>query len=358
MVVGLESTTLTAVERAWLSLVAPGGIILFRRNIAESTQTHALLNDATSHCAANAFRCVDLEGGLVDRLRDALAPMPAPQAVASAMRSTGKLQLATQHGELIARAVAAFGFNTTLAPVLDLGLPASAAVMRTRVAAPDAEGVVTYVAAFLAGLAKHNIVGCGKHFPGLGGGLCDSHVDTPSIDRSLTNLLREDLEPYRQLRSQLPMVMVNHAAYPKTPSKAKPASISRYWMQKILRDKLAYRGMIFSDDLEMGGILKHCSIEEAVLEAYRAGVDLIEICRSPELILRAFEALLAEAERSSAFRDILTARAAFVARKRKDFFASSASPRLLANSRFLALQNSIRKFSATIEHLNAEQGSV
>ena len=357
LVVGLESTTLTPVERAWLRVIAPGGIILFRRNIADPQQTHALLAEATSLCSAEAFRCVDLEGGLVDRLREALAPMPSAQAVAAAMRSSGKRQLATQHGELIARAVTAFGLNTTLAPVLDLGLPESAAVMRSRVAAPDAEGVIAYASAFLEGIARHRVVGCGKHFPGLGGGLCDSHLDTPAIQRTARELLRKDLEPYRQLRDQLPMVMINHAAYPLTPGKTTPASISQYWMQKILRKKLGYRGIVFSDDLEMGGILKHCSIEDAVLTAFRAGIDVVEICRSPELILRAYEALLAEAERSAAFRRILTARSAFLGRQRKKFFASAAPLRPLSQARFTALKSAVLRYSATIEMLQAKQGS-
>ena len=86
LVVGLSGTELTALERAWLKLVRPAGVILFRRNIADARQTRALLNEATALCAPHSFRCVDVEGGTVDRLRDALAPMPSAQAVAEAAR--------------------------------------------------------------------------------------------------------------------------------------------------------------------------------------------------------------------------------------------------------------------------------
>src|SRR5665213_3638065 len=113
LVVGLAGTELTALERAWLKLVRPGGVILFRRNIIDAAQSRALLADATSLCAPHSFRCVDVEGGTVDRLRDALAPMPSAQAVAHAART--RPSLARQHGELIARGVQAFGFNVTLA---------------------------------------------------------------------------------------------------------------------------------------------------------------------------------------------------------------------------------------------------
>ena len=265
LVVGLSGMDLTALERAWLKLVRPAGVILFHRNIANAAQTRALLNEATALCAPDSFRCVDVEGGTVDRLRDALAPMPSAQAVANAARAAVPRSqkrdlghpagLAREHGELIARAVKAFGFNTTLAPVLDLALPASAAVLGTRAAGATAQQIIDYTRNFLAGLVAQNVAGCGKHFPGLGGGALDSHLETPTIHRQLRDLNREDLLPYRVLRNELPMVMVNHAAYPNTPSKDTPASASPYWISIVLRQRIGYRGIIFSDDLEMGGIL-------------------------------------------------------------------------------------------------------
>ncbi|MGB6729387.1 MAG: glycoside hydrolase family 3 N-terminal domain-containing protein, partial [Terracidiphilus sp.] len=129
LVVGLAGAELTGVERAWLKLVRPGGVILFKRNIKDALQTRALLDEVTSFCAPHAVRCVDIEGGTVNRVRDALAPLPSEQAVGAAMRKLRKPQLAREHGELIARATAAFGFNTTLAPVVDLALPEAAEVL-------------------------------------------------------------------------------------------------------------------------------------------------------------------------------------------------------------------------------------
>ena len=347
LVVGVAGRELTVHERAWLKQVRPAGIILFRRNIEDARQTRALLAEATKLCVPHNLRCVDVEGGTVDRLRDALSPMPSVQAVARAARQTGKIALIREHGELVARAVKAFGFNTTLAPVLDLALPASAVVMGTRAATPTAAGVVEYASGFLAGLAKQSVVGCGKHFPGLGGGALDSHLATPAIQRSGCELWQEDLVPYRELRDELPMVMVNHAAYPHTKGKSRPASVSPYWIATVLRKRIGYRGIVFSDDMEMGGILRFLPIEEAAIAAIRAGMDLLEICHSPELILRAYEALIAEGERSAAFRKLLLARARQTARQRAKLFAGRV-PAALTARQFQALRTRIRSFGETI----------
>jgi beta-N-acetylhexosaminidase len=347
LVVGPGGTELTGLERAWLKLVRPAGIILFRRNIVDPKQTRALLDEATALSAEHSLRCVDVEGGTVDRLRDALAPMPSAQAVMLAAKHTGKPRLIREQGELVARAAKAFGFNTTLAPVLDLALPDSAQVIGTRAAASTAGGVVDYAREFLAGLAAHGVVGCGKHFPGLGAGTLDSHLETPLIHRGMRELNREDLVPYRELGNELPMIMVNHASYPDTPSGNRPASVSSYWITTVLRKRLGYRGIVFSDDLEMGGILKFLPIEQAAIAALRAGMDLLEICHSPELILRAYESLLAESERSAAFRNLLLARARQVSLKRKRLVAGKVTPFLSAH-KFKALRSRILRFGETI----------
>jgi len=348
LVVGLGSTVLSGLERAWLKLVRPAGVILFRRNIVDPRQTRSLLAEATALCAPDAFRCVDVEGGTVDRLHDALAAMPSAQHVAEAAFLVGNNGLIREHGELIAQGVRAFGFNTTLAPVMDLASQESAAVMGTRAASANAARVADYARNFLAGLARYGVVGCGKHFPGLGGGMRDSHLETPAIHRSMRELWREDLLPYRELCDELPMIMVNHAAYPETPGKRQPASVSRYWITTVLRKRIGYQGIIFSDDLEMGGILKFIPIEEAAIGAIRAGMDLVEICHSPELILRAYEALIAEGERSPAFRKLLIARAERTARLRAKLFVAGQSPRLTPKQ-FDALRERIRCFSEIVE---------
>jgi len=355
IVVGVAGTELSGLERAWIKLLRPGGVILFRRNIADSAQTRALLHEVTVLGAPRALRCVDLEGGTVDRLRDALAASPAAQLVARA--SLQKAGIAHQHGALIAKSVKAFGLNATLAPVLDLALTDSAEVMGTRTTGSTAAEVVAYARPFLAGLASEGVAGCAKHFPGLGGGTKDSHFETPAIERGWRELWSEDVAPYRELSRELPMVMVSHAAFPLTASKHLPATASPFWVTKILRERIGYRGLIFSDDMEMGGILKAMPIEEAAVAAIRAGMDTIEICHSPELILRAYEALVAEAERSTAFRALLLARAREAARKRTKIIPEVA-PKLLTAKQYEALRAKVNAFREKVLELAGETAAV
>jgi beta-N-acetylhexosaminidase len=355
LVVGLGGPELTGLERAWLRLVRPGGIILFKRNIMNPAQTRALLDESTGLSAPHAARCVDVEGGTVNRLREALAPLPSAQAVSGA---AGKLQmpgLAREHGELIARAVKAFGFNTTLAPVLDLGLPQAENVLGSRTAGKNAAEVIEYAGPFLDGVAAHGVIGCGKHFPGLGAASGDTHFVTAQIERTFAEIWRDDLAPYRSLHAKLPMIMINHAAYAATRSRELPASASSFWMTAVLRRRIGYRGILFSDDLEMGGILKSLSMEEAVVEAIRAGADLLEICHSAELILRGFEALLAEGERSAAFRNLLLRRAAEIERRRKRMY-SAETPRALTTKQFEALRQRMLLFQDRIAAIETGGG--
>jgi beta-N-acetylhexosaminidase len=248
---------------------------------------------------------------------------------------------------LIAQAVKAFGFNSPLAPVFDLGLPASQKVLGTRCAGATAAEVVAYARPFLAGLKAQGVAGCGKHFPGLGGGTLDSHLETPKIRRTWQQLWQQDLEPYRALRNELPMVMVSHAAYPLTKETKRPASVSSFWVGDVLRKRIGYRGLVLSDDLEMGGVANFMPMGEAGVEAVRVGSDLLLICHHAEPILNVYEALISEAERSAAFRRILLARSRESERKRaKSFRAGMAAA--LSKSQFDALRARILKFGVTV----------
>ncbi len=302
--VGLGGPSLDAAERAWLRLLRPGGFILFQRNIEASAQTTQLLRDATEAAAGPiehipAMRALDLEGGLVDRLRDLISSTPSAAMVAT----YGSKRDARRHGEMIGRATRLHGFNTTFAPVLDLALPESAPVMRTRVYGATSEAVVAYARPFLDGLRAERVLGCGKHFPGLGGGTLDSHHATPRILRTWDELWYDDISPYRILLPRLPIVMVSHATYPRVRNvEEEPASVSRFWIAETLRNRMGYDGLVLTDDMEMGGLLTQMSIEEASVAAIVAGSDLLEVCKDPALIIRAYEAVLAETERSPVFR--------------------------------------------------------
>ncbi|HVO82682.1 MAG TPA: beta-N-acetylhexosaminidase [Terriglobales bacterium] len=298
-IVGFDGVSASPRLRSLLTRLQPAGVILFARNIVNPQQTHALLKECQACVATPLFLCVDMEGGTVDRLKNAVAPAPsAAEVFASRDR-----RLFRKHGKLIGESCRALGFNTDFAPVLDLALPASHAVMSSRAVSPDPRHVIAYAREFLAGLRGTGVLGCGKHFPGLGEAKLDTHHELPAVNKPLRQMWQEDLLPYRTLRRQLPFVMVSHAAYPDVTHERVPASLSGKWITDILRKKIGYRGLIVSDDLEMGGVLKAAPIEQAAVEHIRAGGDLCLICHQEELIVRAYEALVKEAERDRKFAE-------------------------------------------------------
>jgi beta-N-acetylhexosaminidase len=317
-------------------------VILFRRNIEQAPQVTALLRELTEIAGAPLSRCVDLEGGLVDRLRDLIAPMPS----AAAVFATGKRANFVKHGRLIGQEAKTLGFNVTLAPVLDLALPVSAAIMRTRVVSAEPDDVAEYGLAFVEGLEVEGVLGCGKHFPGLGGGTLDSHESMPLIERTWQELWEQDLAVFRALAPKLPMMMVAHAAYPKVQDET-PASISHYWISAVLKKRVGFMGLVVSDDMEMGGILTQASIEEAAVKAVLAGTDLIEVCKDPALVLRAYEALLAEAERSVVFRRRVEMAAQRVI-EHKDRYLDATMPRALSAAQVEKLRAKVKKFAEDV----------
>lgn len=350
LIVGVESTSLSALEMAWLRSLQPSGMILFRRNIETSARLHALWRQAATALTAPFFRCVDLEGGTVDRLRDLVGSTPSAAEVAA----TGQPDIVRESGALIGRMLHALGFNLNLAPVLDLALPVSREVMGTRVVSADPATVIEYAREFIAGMQQYGVLGCGKHFPGLGGGTLDSHHATPNIRRTWDQILEQDLEPYRRLRAELPMVMVNHAAYPKIEKPSRPASLSRFWITEVLREKLRYRGLVISDDMEMGGVLNHASAESAAIEAVAAGTDLLEICHRADRVLATHEALLREAERSPAFARAVDRAAKRVASAKLKLLKKSTLPRPLSAAGLKRLQAAQEGLRARIAHATRE----
>lgn len=349
LLVGLAGSTLEATERAWLRLIKPAGVVLFRRNIEEAAQVTTLLQTVTDTVADGPlFRAVDLEGGLVDRLRDLIAPVPSPSAVAA----TGARRLSREHGRLVGDELRLLGLNTTFAPVLDLRTEASAEVMRTRVVSGDPKAVIAYAEAFLTGLSKARVLGCGKHFPGLGGGALDSHHATPAIDRTWKQLWEQDLLPFRRLHRALPFIMVSHATYPQAFSKPDrtplPASISPFWIERTLLGKIRYRGLVLSDDMEMGGILHHAPMAEAAVAAIAAGTHLIEICKDPALVLTAYEAILGEAERSRSFRAIVERSAVTVAAHRQRLLRHDELPAPATAQQVAAMRDAVLRFTEIV----------
>ena len=301
LIMGCGGTAMSARLRSMLGTLHPGGIILFQRNIEEAAQTRTLLRDVQKAVSTPLFLCVDMEGGTVDRLRDVIAPAPAVAEVAAA----GSKKLFRKHGRIIGEEVRALGFNTDFAPVVDLQFAASTSVLTSRTISADPRETIQYAREFLRGLSDCKILGCGKHFPGLGEANLDSHNELPVIDKPWKRLWNEDLLPYRELRRDLPFVMVAHAAYPQVTGDRAPASLSKKWMTEVLRKKIGYRGLIITDDLDMGGVLATASIEDAAVETLRAGADMFLICQKEDSVWQAFEAVYKQAESDKKFAKLI-----------------------------------------------------
>lgn len=307
--IGFEGDALDRPLERLLRRVRPGGVILFQRNITGECQFQSLVREITKVLLPGSssfpFLAMDLEGGLVDRLREVLAPLPSA-------RDAARAGLARELGRGAGRELAAFSLNVDFAPVLDLAAPESQEVLGSRAAGDSPEVVARFGEEFLDGLAESGILGCGKHFPGLGSGRKDSHQQMPRIEKKEAELWGRDLFPFRVLGPRLPLMMVAHAAYPEleralSPSSADtigplPASLSGNIVSRLLKGRLGFSGLALSDDLEMGGVLEGRSIAEAAVGAVRAGCDALLVCRRPENVEQAFEAVLREAERDSEFR--------------------------------------------------------
>jgi len=297
LIIGFEGTEMSPRLAYLLKTIQPAGVILFARNITGAEQTHRLLRECQKCVTMPLFTCVDLEGGQVDRFRKVLGPAPS----AADVFATGDRKLFRKHGRIIGENCRALGFNVDFAPVLDLAFEASRNVMGSRSVSAKPKEVVTYAREFLRGLSEAGVLGCGKHFPGLGEANLDTHQELPSVEKPLRKLWDEDLAPYRMMRRELPLVMVSHAAFPMVTRKKTPASLSKKWIAGILRKKIGYRGLVCSDDLEMGGVLAAAPIEQAAIGHIRAGGDLVLICHQEDFILGAHEALAREVERDRTF---------------------------------------------------------
>lgn len=317
-IIGFDGVEMSPRLASLLTRLQPAGVILFARNIISAEQTHQLLKECQARVSTPLLTCVDMEGGKVDRFRNLNGGSPS----AADVFATGDRKLFQKHGKLIGGYCRALGFNTDFAPVLDLAFEASRNVMSSRAVSPDPGATAIYAKEFLAGLRDAGVLGCGKHFPGLGEGNLDSHHQLPVIEKSLSKLWAEDMLPYRLLRRLMPIVLVSHAGYPAVTGDNTPASLSKKWITDILRKRLGYAGLVVSDDLEMGAVSQAVPIEEAAIAHIRAGGDLCLICRTEDSIIGAYEAVLKEAERNRRFALQVASAAKRVEKLKRKFLTS------------------------------------
>jgi beta-N-acetylhexosaminidase len=278
VVLGIEGTALTDADRARLMHPLTGGVILFTRNFESCTQLDALTSSIRALRTPSLLVCVDHEGGRVQRFRDGFTAIPA-------MRTLGELwdrdvaQAAAEAerlGQLMARELRIHGIDFSFTPVLDLDFGASA-VIGDRALHGNPNAVAHIASCLRRGLNAGGCAAVGKHFPGHGFIAADSHVDLPVDERTLDTLLADDLIPFTVLAKQgMEAVMPAHVIYPAVDGVA--AGFSRIWLQDILRGRLGFDGLIFSDDLEMAGAHAAGDIVARAEAAVAAGCDMVLAC--------------------------------------------------------------------------------
>lgn len=287
LMVDIAGTWLTAEDRQFLRQPEIGGLILFARNIEHSRQVREL-SAAVRAIRPDLLLAVDQEGGRVQRLRRGFVRLPAMRALADAPNAEF---LAEQCGWVMATEVLAVGLDLSFAPVLDLDHQRSA-VVGSRAFEGNPARATALAGAFIRGINSAGMAATGKHFPGHGWAEADSHVAIPTDERSLEELRRSDLIPFKQLSGQLAAVMPAHVIYPQVD--CQPAGFSRRWLQDILRGELGFDGVIFSDDLSMAGAHVVGDAASRIEAALSAGCDMGLVCNdraAAELALSAAQRL-------------------------------------------------------------------
>jgi len=300
--IGLPGTELDAETRSLVEHVTPGGVIIFGRNVDEPEQLRSLLDNVRGLLPVEPLCGIDQEGGLVDRLRHICTPMPAARTI----RQHGDLAAARALGRITGEVLRLLGFNMNFAPVMSImtderDLLSNGLYSRSFGRSPGE--VLGYTTVYMRGLQGTGLLGCLKHFPGIGAGEVDTHDEMAVVSLSHDDLIAQDLAPYIELfqreDDRVRAVMVSHGGFPNVDirkgtagGRLIPASMSHAITTKLLRQELGYKHLVVTDDLEMGAIAKLYPIEEAVLRAFKAGQDMFLICSRPDIIRRGYNALL------------------------------------------------------------------
>ncbi len=282
--VDVQGHTLTPHENNRLRDPLVGGVILFARNFANREQLTALCQAIHQSRDEPLLVAVDHEGGRVQRFReDGFTPIAPMQKLGECWEQDSQLaqRLAADTGYVIGSELRACGIDLSFTPVLDLDDGVSTVIGHR--AFHSNPKVVTALARSLAhGLALAGMAACGKHFPGHGAVAADSHHDTPVDTRGLDTILARDAMPYQWLGDLvLPAVMPAHVIYPEVDDQ--PAGFSSVWIQDILRQRMAYDGVVFSDDLTMEGAAVAGDILGRAQAALQAGCDMVLVCNRPDM---------------------------------------------------------------------------
>jgi beta-N-acetylhexosaminidase len=281
------------VDRDLAGLVDAGvlGAILFGRNVGTAAETARLVRDLKSRAGRPFPVSVDQEGGRVARLRGApYTALPPMRAIGH----RGDAETARRVGKLLAFELRATGFDWDFAPVLDVDSNPANPVIGDRSFGSDPADVARLGVALAEGMERSGVASCGKHFPGHGDTLQDSHLTLPVLEHGLERLEAVELVPFRDYsRAGLASVMTAHVRFPALGEDV-AATMSRASITGLLRQRIGFQGVVVSDDLEMKAI---ADPEAAAVEAVSAGVDVLLVCHHAAVQHRVLDALVAAVRR-------------------------------------------------------------
>jgi beta-N-acetylhexosaminidase len=354
--VGFTGTSVTSDLASFIKEYKPGGVILFSRNLESVDQIVELTNDL-QRCSPHTplLIAVDQEGGRVSRLPKGFTIFP-PCDVLGRCNST---ELAYAAAATIAKELRAIGINMNMAPVLDVNSNPNNPVIGDRAFGSTPDLVSELGWATVAGLQDHQVVACGKHFPGHGDTNADSHKELPVVEAARERLETIELPPFRHAVAQgVATIMTAHVLYRALDEKL-PATLSPTIITNLLRQEMGYDGVVLTDDLEMHAIIDHFGIEDAAVRAVLAGCDVLLICKDRDREVAAFTAI----EQAVASRIISIERldqsAARIARV-KQRMVTPYKPTLISDARLIvgcrthqALLHSIQQAQGRFERTQA-----
>lgn len=277
VMIGIQGTKVDDDSLYMLNQYHMGGVILFDRNMESPEQVKQLTSDlqAQSNEKVPLFIGIDEEGGDVVRMAEKLTPPPSQKEIGA----TGDIEQAKTWAIKTAKSLKDMGINVNFAPVADVGSNDK------RSYSTDTNTVIDFVRAATKGYQQENIIYSLKHFPGIGKGRVDSHVDSSSIDVAKEVLMTEDIIPFKTIIDENDpndyFILVSHLKYPALDEEY-PASLSSKIMTDLLRNELGYKGIIITDDMEMGAVANHNDFRSIGVKAVKAGADIVLVCHEYE----------------------------------------------------------------------------
>jgi len=281
LMLDLAGTELSELERQQLQAPEVGGLILFARNYVSPEQLAKLMQDIRG-VRADILVAVDHEGGRVQRFREGFTVLPPMSVLGRHWQQEPTRAIAWAHelGWLLATELRQYDIDISFAPVLDLDW-GNSSVIGDRAFSAGHEAVTELAGGLMAGMHEAGMAATGKHFPGHGWVQADSHLELPIDTRSFADIEADDLQPFTALISRgLDAVMPAHVIYKQACSA--PAGFSRFWLQQVLRQRLHFDGVIFSDDLTMEGAGYAGDFTQRCDLALEAGCDMVLVCNDPE----------------------------------------------------------------------------